>query len=411
MWRRGVAAGAGVTAGFFCGHRHREHQRIARVHDLVETHWFGREPGVVVTMDRGYCGRTDPIYPFARPTIQAPLSTKFSMKSTGTAENHTRGWLQDLYYYESAELGAIATPTTYQTVRHAFERAKAADATVHCLVTEAQRDALLRLGASSSLAFSIDPAPLEATLNRVVMKKSPARVLDLRRADPVDVSRAAWEHPPSAPWPTLVTDCAVPGVEVATALVRSGVSKMVVVGDDPATQRTVRELTAAAAELDPAALEVVHVTDIDPDALDAEYPELVIRKITQEETVALLTDPHLRTAFVSAGDERPFAAPGGSYHMRVDHGDTPHVEQAMNTLAVRLERQGVETVIFACDHSNSRGPYAAKMFREALRRAAWRSDTRIVVMYPGLMRWNLETAPATDYSPSEYTRAEGWRWA
>jgi len=463
-----VGAGVGAGSAIFWWQKAQKKKEVEAVRALVETHWYGggraeRDPWILMDRTSWFYNRMAPKYPFDRPEFEVPLSSRFSLAKTKTEKEQRLsarepGWVRDVWTYgDYGERSERLVPTTAGQVALAVahsRRARTEGSNVRWLLTEKQRLEIEQLddddggggGGGSTTArstcaghfeFGVDPevvqSALYAVLGSLFEKSIKLLVVDARGASAADVAVGmanAATKSDCRPWTTLVTDCAVPGVEIAARLVAEGVKRVVLVGDDRRTKQTASELAAAAAKLERDAtaapekreqtLRVERASNVNPTVLDETYPELVIRKISPDATNALLRDPDHLAAFVSSADcsfSMP-KAPGGSYHIDVAaamHGSQDAVRRtrdAMDELLDRLVKHGVKEVVFACDHSNSRGPYAAGAFRHATRRANERG-MRLFIMYPGLGRAGIHVGLEDDGKAGEKAECDydgRWSW-
>ena len=81
------------------------------------------------------------------------------------------------------------------------------------------------------------------------------------------------------------------------------------------------------------------------------------------------------------------SASGGLYSFTPIYGAEHRAtrEAEAEALAEQTQQDGVDNLIFGCDHSNSRGPNAAREYRDALRRRGAPADRqqRLYVVQEG----------------------------
>ena len=72
------------------------------------------------------------------------------------------------------------------------------------------------------------------------------------------------------------------------------------------------------------------------------------------------------------------SASGGLYSfspiLKPIYGAEARATREAEALAEQTQQDGVDNLIFGCDHSNSRGPNAAREYRDALRRRGAPAD-------------------------------------
>jgi len=122
-------------------------------------------------------------------------------------------------------------------------------------------------------------------------------------------------------------------------------------------------------------------------------PKLFIKTITQGETIDMITneEKYGKVAFVSAdvefGDRLPKAS-GGNYSYNIY--DIQYTFSNLKDNKITSEffdmmvEKKVDSVIFTCNHSRSRGPYFAQLFMNQCREK--NHQFNIYIMYPGVGR-------------------------
>ena len=68
------------------------------------------------------------------------------------------------------------------------------------------------------------------------------------------------------------------------------------------------------------------------------------------------------------------SASGGLYSFAPFYNTKVRAMREAEALAEQTQQDGVDNLIFGCDHSNSRGPNAAREYRDALRRRGAPAD-------------------------------------
>ena len=153
----------------------------------------------------------------------------------------------------------------------------------------------------------------------------------------------------------------------------------------------VRARAASSTEL--ALPECVLVDSVSVDSLRESHPELWIDPVDHASATAMVeASKPKKTALVDAHDtglrkvDRKISAlmqgpsaSGGLYYIKpFDWWLTPSTKaratREAEALAEQTQQDGVDNLIFGCDHSNSRGPNAAREYRDALRRRGAPAD-------------------------------------
>jgi hypothetical protein len=134
-------------------------------------------------------------------------------------------------------------------------------------------------------------------------------------------------------------------------------------------------------------------------------PKLFIKTITQGETIDLISneEKYGKVAFVSAdvefGDRLPEAS-GGNYCYNIYDLQTSTFSNLKDNKITSkffdmMVENKVDSVIFTCCHSNSRGPYFAQLFMNQCREK--NHQLNIYVMYPGVGRIHDDKYKNRDY--------------
>lgn len=184
-----------------------------------------------------------------------------------------------------------------------------------------------------------------------------------------------------------VTDFRVEGQHVVLEDIARGVERVVfLMGDDRRVEMEGKRYLAAL-EAVGKGLECVLEYRVNSRDIEDRHPDLFIRTITQSEAGELCK--RTATAFVNAQEDRPhegLLAGGGVFNYPAHaFGSKEASGRAAAQLGKLWAEAGVDVAIFACGHSNSRGPMAALAVRDALRENNIR-NVELLIMYPGLGR-------------------------
>ena len=154
----------------------------------------------------------------------------------------------------------------------------------------------------------------------------------------------------------------------------------------------VRARAASSTEL--ALPECVLVDSVSVDSLRESHPELWIDSVNHASATAIIeASKPKKTALVTARDtglrkvDRKISAlmqgpsaSGGLYYIspfppwRRGQGGQARATREAEALAEQTQQDGVDNLIFGCDHSNIRAPNAAREYRDALRRRGAPAD-------------------------------------
>jgi hypothetical protein len=137
---------------------------------------------------------------------------------------------------------------------------------------------------------------------------------------------------------------------------------------------------------------VIHENRDYIDVLDKMYlhfPELFVKKISQLETINMISNPNIygKIAYISADDEygniQPIAS-GGNYIHYINYIDS---QNRILKLLNKLIENNVNSGIFSCFNSNTRGVYLANLFLNVSRKENIKFN--VYLMYPGSGHINI----------------------
>ena len=198
---------------------------------------------------------------------------------------------------------------------------------------------------------------------------------------------------PAAAIDVLVTNEAVPGQALVETHARAGVDTVVFLAKPwqwsssarklhGAYSRAVDAVRARAASSTELALpECVLVDSVSVDSLRESHPELWIDYVNHASATAMIeASKPKKTALVDAreGSGRYWkqgpSASGGLYSFAPFYKAEVRAMREAEALAEQTQQDGVDNLIFGCDHSNIRAPNAAREYRDALRRRGAPAD-------------------------------------
>jgi len=206
---------------------------------------------------------------------------------------------------------------------------------------------------------------------------------------------------PAAAIDVLVTNEAVPGQALVETHARAGVDTVVFLAKPwqwsssarklhGAYSRAVDAVRARAASSTELALpECVLVDSVSVDSLRESHPELWIDSVNHASATAIIeASKPKKTALVDARDtglrkvDRKISAlmqgpnaSGGLYYISPSlYLAEARATREAEALAEQTQQDGVDNLIFGCDHSNIRAPNAAREYRDALRRRGAPAD-------------------------------------
>jgi len=199
---------------------------------------------------------------------------------------------------------------------------------------------------------------------------------------------------PAAAIDVLVTNEAVPGQALVETHARAGVDTVVFLAKPwqwsssarklhSAYSRAVDAVRARAASSTELALpECVLVDSVSVRSLRESHPELWIDYVNHASATAMIeASKPKKTALVDAREgsgsywKQGPSASGGLYSFSPFYQAKARAMREAEALAEQTQQDGrVDNLIFGCDHSNSRGPNAAREYRDALRRRGAPAD-------------------------------------
>jgi hypothetical protein len=200
---------------------------------------------------------------------------------------------------------------------------------------------------------------------------------------------------PAAAIDVLVTNEAVPGQALVETHARAGIDTVVFLAE-PGQYRSssarklhgtysravdaVRARAASSTEL--TLPECVLVDSVSVHSLRESHPELWIDYVNHASATAMIeASKPKKTALVDAREgsgsywKQGPSASGGLYSFSPFYQAKARAMREAEALAEQTQQDGrVDNLIFGCDHSNSRGPNAAREYRDALRRRGAPAD-------------------------------------
>ena len=205
---------------------------------------------------------------------------------------------------------------------------------------------------------------------------------------------------PAAAIDVLVTNEAVPGQALVETHARAGVGAVVFLAKPWQRSSTARKLhgtysravdavrARAASSTELALPECVLVDSVSVDSLRESHPELWIDSVNHASATAIIeASKPKKTALVDARDtglrkvDRKISAlmqgpnaSGDLYYFSPFDGAEARATREAEALAEQTQQDGVDNLIFGCDHSNIRAPNAAREYRDALRRRGAPAD-------------------------------------
>ena len=196
---------------------------------------------------------------------------------------------------------------------------------------------------------------------------------------------------PAAAIDVLVTNEAVPGQALVETHARAGIDTVVFLAKPWQRSSSARTLhgtysravdavrARAASSTELALPKCVLVDSVSVLSLQESHPELWIDYVNHASATAMIeASKPKKTALVDAREGSSWnqgpSASGGLFSFSPFYQAKARAMREAEALAEQTQQDGVDNLIFGCDHSNSRGPNAAREYRDALRRRGAPAD-------------------------------------
>ena len=196
---------------------------------------------------------------------------------------------------------------------------------------------------------------------------------------------------PAAAIDVLVTNEAVPGQALVETHARAGIDTVVFLAKPWQRSSSARTLhgtysravdavrARAASSTELALPKCVLVDSVSVLSLQESHPELWIDYVNHASATAMIeASKPKKTALVDAREGSSWnqgpSASGGLFSFSPFYQAKARAMRSAEALAEQTQQDGVDNLIFGCDHSNSRGPNAAREYRDALRRRGAPAD-------------------------------------
>jgi hypothetical protein len=425
-WKAAGAVGAVATAAYSFV-RHRE-QRSA---EFLDKYWWN-SAALIVADEDGHLNRDkNPPFVGTHGFNSDELLGRDAYSSLERMyEYHHSSWRSDDYRFKNKNLVPLRWETADQ-LKEALQATAAAPAALW-VMTERQAAQcqeielplrFQRFSQGRDLAdakfdavdlysyanYGVDPrkpaTPPLTLLDARVHQRPGARFGDFPECDhdafaPMlaqAVAATSTVNQPAAAIDVLVTNEAVPGQALVETHARAGVDTVVFLAKPWSDERrglwsarklhgaysravdAVRARAASSTEL--ALPECVLVDSVSVDSLRESHPELWIDYVNHASATAIIeASKPKKTALVDAreGSGRYWkqgpSASGGLYSFSPFYQAEARAMREAEALAEQTQQDGVDNLIFGCDHSNIRGLNAAREYRDALRRRGAPAD-------------------------------------